>query len=128
MAKFRVGDEVVITKGSRWYREGVGKVLKVTNNPMPYLVRHADGIELWQCEEDVLPANKSQGPATLPIRFILQYELNTDSFELFTAEKELRVRITELAANPSLRRDSIKVYDIKKVRTVKLGVKITISK
>lgn len=67
-------------------------------------------------------AKKSAEP-----KFILQYELDSDPFEFFMTEKDLRKRIEELAANPSLKRDSMKVYTIKSVRSVKLGVKISIS-
>jgi hypothetical protein len=75
--------------------------------------------------EQLSKSVQKQGAAP---KFILQYELDSDPFELFYTEKELRARIAELAEKAELKRDSIKVYEIKKVRTVKLGVKITISK
>lgn len=78
----------------------------------------------WELME--ISAAKPGQAVKQAVRFILQYELDTDPFELFVTEKELRARIAELAVNPSLQRDSIKVYDIKRVRTVKLGVKITL--
>lgn len=65
-------------------------------------------------------------------KFILQYDLNAGStgalFEVIATDKELRARIEELAANADLDRDRIKVFDIKRARTVQLGIKITISK
>ena len=63
-----------------------------------------------------------------PPRFILQYEPDTDPFELFATEKEVRARIKELAEKASLKRDSIKVYEIKTVRVVKLGTSIKFTK
>ena len=61
-----------------------------------------------------------------PANYVLQYERDIDPFEVFSTEKELRARIAELAALPDLKHDSLKVYDIKRTRTVTLGVKITI--
>jgi hypothetical protein len=63
-----------------------------------------------------------------PPRFILQYELDQDPFELFATEKEVRARIKELAERADLKRDSIKVYEIKNVRAVKLGTSIKFTK
>lgn len=67
------------------------------------------------------------GPVAPP-KFILQYELDKDPFEFFATEKEARKRIAELAERADLKRDSIRLIEIKKIRTVKLGTKITISK
>lgn len=63
-----------------------------------------------------------------PPRFILQYELDEDPFELFATEKEVRARIKDLAERRDLKRDSIKVYEIKNVRAVKLGTSIKFTK
>ena len=65
---------------------------------------------------------------TLPPKLILQYELDADPFEFFATEKEARKRIAELAQRTDLKRDSIRLIEIKKIRTVKLGVQISISK
>jgi hypothetical protein len=70
-----------------------------------------------------------EGPAP---KFILRYDLSSSGngalFEVIATEKELRTRIEELAGNDDLNRDSIKVYDVKRARTVQLGIKITITK
>jgi hypothetical protein len=89
-----------------------------------------DGMEGFECwvSMDWLERVSTKSAVIVHPKFILQYELDSDPFELIYSEKELRARIAELAENPRLKRDSIKVYDIKRVRTVKLGVKITISK
>ena len=68
------------------------------------------------------------GPAP---KFILRYDLSSGNgalFEVIATEKELRTRIEELAGNDDLNRDTIKVYDVKRARTVQLGIKITITK
>jgi TusA-related sulfurtransferase len=74
-------------------------------------------------------ARHSEAP---PPKFILRYDLNTSGngalFEVIATDKELRARIEELAANDDLNRDNIKVYDVKKARSVQLGIKITIFK
>jgi len=61
-------------------------------------------------------------------KFVLQYDTNVVSkaTELLATEKEVRARIAQFAADGNVQRDSIRVHDIKRTRTVTLGVKITI--
>ena len=90
----------------------------------------------WFSDKELEGATKKSKPQPTPApKFILQYDKaethemhGAHPFELFATEKELREHITQLAADSTLKRDSIKVYDIKRVRSVKLGVKITITK
>lgn len=64
--------------------------------------------------------------AVLPPKFILQYELDQDPFELFTTMKEVKARIAVLAENRSLKRDKIFIYEIANIQKVELGVSITL--
>ena len=133
---FRVGDRVKRIQidnawEGRWFKVGqVGTVTKVDS-------RHGidvdvDGVGRVDGNDDSyleLVSCKRPKPAKIqPPRFILQYELDEDPFELFATEKEVRVRINELADKPNLKRDSIKVYEIKNVRAVKLGTSIKFTK
>lgn len=130
---FKIGDTVKMVSPST--RDDVpigtiGTIIAVNRYSQDWDVDWG-GIKGYECvysREIELVSNKEpvqELPPKLP-KFILQYELGTDPFELFTTEKELRARIKELSENRDLKRDSIKVYDISRVRTVELGVKITI--
>lgn len=106
-----------------FYKEAIGTTHKIVSIDkdgdyrLP-LVFNTDDDETSFWKADELELVKS-AKAPTPPRFILQYELDTDPFELFATEKEVRARITELAANPQLKRDSLRISEIKKVRTVK---------
>jgi hypothetical protein len=123
--KFKVGDRVKRVE-EEWGGMKIGDEDTVVC-PEPggayTLKRYGKGHANYNLER--VAKVKSVKPPSPP-KFILQYELDTDPFELFATEKELRKRIAELAERSDLKRDSIKVYDIKKVRTVTLGTKITI--
>jgi len=64
----------------------------------------------------------ARNPHGKPTRFILTFD---QQYESFPSEKEMRARIAELAKEPVADR-TYTVYDIKRTRTVTLGVKITI--
>jgi hypothetical protein len=125
-SKFKVGDVV--------RRIGVNKTDRVTGLPgmREYdnkgFLDASKGMQLendiWSYQEYWELVSRGSKVFNAP-KFILQYELDSDPFELFVTEKELRSRIAELAARSDLKRESIKVYDIKRVRSVKLGVKIS---
>jgi hypothetical protein len=108
------GFEIKFTKmGNRHWQQGDGWNVGNTIKRSTYW----DG-----CLE--LIESGGERPKLIPPRFILQYELDKDPFELFATEKEVRTRIKELAERHDLKRDSIKVYEIKNVRAVKLGTSI----
>jgi hypothetical protein len=133
MKQFKVGDTVKIVAVKHgmpdeedalaFYKEAIGTTHKIVSIDkdgdyrLP-LVFNTDDDETSFWKADELELVKS-AKAPTPPRFILQYELDTDPFELFATEKEVRARITELAANPQLKRDSLRIFEIKKVRTVK---------
>lgn len=102
---------VEFDEGKRWMH-GCGGLTKMAHG------WHVDVSNLRL----VTKGKGAESKASVP-KCILQYELDSDPFEVFVSEKDLRARITELATNPSLKRESMKVYTIKSVRSVKLGVK-----
>lgn len=74
-------------------------------------------------EELELAAKKpTKEKPPMPTKFILLFEKRNEDF---TSEKALRTRIAELAKEPVAGR-TFTVYDIKRTRTVTLGVKITL--
>lgn len=128
--KFKVGERVRIKKGSEYAYQAKG-----TDGTVRHLDRPDGWTRVkWDCgyednyPNDDLAGLKGKVPKAAPLKFILQYELDADPFEFFATEKEARKRIAELAEKPDLKRDSIRLIEIKKIRTVKLGVKISISK
>ena len=132
--KFKKGDRVKIraTTGSArdvWEIGEIGTVRECIN--MIAVVKNekhqGDGIEnaFFHYQIELVAAN-AKTITTLPVKFILQYDIGGDPFETFATEKELRKRIAELAEKPDLRRDSLVVYDVKRTRKVSLGVKIII--
>ena len=127
--KFKIGDKV---RNARNGFEGrVGTIDKVDDSDIPYRLLFDDGETGWHTARMVQTLSKSSEPKpkpTLPPKLILQYELDADPFEFFATEKEARKRIAELAQRTDLKRDSIRLIEIKKIRTVKLGVQISISK
>jgi hypothetical protein len=138
--KFKVGDRVRFTKQDQGTEcppvgtygtitgvdEGGDWTVQWDNGSGTPWIRwiYKDGHEVELVES--APERQVRPVKVLPPRFILQYELDTDPFELFATEKEVRARIAELATRSDLKRDSIKVHEIKKTRSVTLGVKITI--
>jgi hypothetical protein len=133
--KFKIGDRVKRINGLLWgMHEGdEGTVTKVGEWHGQEWIAIREFSSHDDCYDDRLPFRAANfaivsgktKPEEQP-KFILQYERDTDPFELFSTEKELRAHVKELAADPTVKRDSIKVYDIKRTRTVTLGVKITI--
>lgn len=133
--KFKVGDRVRITAlagADSSYGLKVGDIGQITRkgiNPGVWLVdfEASNGRGMFERQMAIITAAKPPKPA-LPPKFILQYELDADPFEFFPTEKEARKRIAELGERTDLKRDSIRLIEIRKIRTVKLGTKITISK
>lgn len=134
--KFKAGDKVKITgritKDAERNQGYVGTITKLIHSSFAAQSSQTGGLggdyyveidKKYCCWPNDITLVAS-GKVVSPPRFILQHD--TEKFELFSTEKELRARIAELAADSTLKRDSIKVYDIKRVRTVTLGVKVTI--
>lgn len=128
--KLKVGNKIVIVETVNdkifpQFIEKRGSIVKVDveGSTYPYEV-DVDGVDVWCKRVRAVGAAKDIAPP----KFILQYELDTDPFEFFATEKDARKRIAELAERTDLKRDSIRLIEIKKIRTVKLGVKISISK
>lgn len=69
---------------------------------------------------------KSKDGVAWQPNFILQYDLKVDPFELFETMKEVEARIKVLASNPDLNRDTIKIYEIKNILSVKLDTRVII--
>lgn len=130
--KFKVGDRVKLTRKILSADAEVGatgtlsELTSWKGSPAWHVTNKSenDGM-IWTEEQMELlsPAKPQLSP-----KFILQYELDKNPFEFFVAEKDVRKRIAELAERTDLKRDSIRLIEIKKIRTVKLGVKISISK
>jgi hypothetical protein len=131
--KSKIGDRVrvkrFIVPGFEQFEDKVGVIKRGPFGTEYAYAVYVDGMSsalvdgVWA---EIEAAPRTASTIVKAPRFILQYNLDTDPFELFTTERELRHRIAELAARPDLKRDSIRVYDIKRVRTVSLGVKITL--
>lgn len=143
--KFKSGDRVRVTKnyqtsgcvGSEWATGKEGTIVKPGKTDAIVSIdgatqgHDAGGAKRgtgWYIGYEFLELLTHTPSKTLPPRFILQYELDADPFELFATEKEVRARIKELAEKSDLKRDSIKVYEIKNVRAVKLGTSIKFTK
>ena len=60
------------------------------------------------------------------VNFLLQYELEEDPVEEFETMVQVRKRIKELLERDDLKEDSMKVYEIKSVKEVKISKSITI--
>jgi hypothetical protein len=132
--KFKVGDRVQMGAGRiessvNAPNGTLGTIVTRPGNPYPIQVKWegtygdegkwACGVRAYEIQFAQAADTKLSAP-----KFILQY--HGSSCETFTSEKQLRARINELAADPTVKRDSIKVHDIKRTRTVTLGVKITL--
>lgn len=80
----------------------------------------------WYVGQQALTsARKAKMPAAP--KFILQYKSGlADVLKPIATQKDLRLQIAALADINNVDRDSIRVHDIKRTRTVTLGVKITI--
>lgn len=132
-----IGDTVMITKigfdylssyyGSfEWKTDTKGVIIEDDGSAKPFVVKWENGCEKWCSQNHVQHASTSRAKASLTMKYILQYELDTDPFELFATMKEVKARIAELAGHRELRRDKIFVYEIAKTQKVELGVSISI--
>lgn len=60
------------------------------------------------------------------VNFLLQYELEEDPIEEFETIVQVRKRIKELLQRDDLKEDSMKVYEVKNVKQVKINKQIVI--
>ncbi len=136
MNKFKVGDRVRIlpnfehNHGCAGYGGYVGQVgtihaesrLEHENNLHIYVVfddipggQH--GCYSYDQLELVRSAKPSSQRPVVP-KFLLRYKLDSDPVEEFSTLPEVKARIKTLLSNRSLKRDSIKVYELKGVLNV----------
>jgi hypothetical protein len=118
---YKAGDRVRLTEDCGGMQRGEEYTVKVMSGGKLYLdgKEHAhdeccDGTH-WEL---LTTGNNEAAPFSLILTF-------GDRFEGFSSDKALRARIAKLAKEPTANR-TYTVYDIKRTRTVSLGVKITI--
>ena len=137
MAKYKVGDRVrtlnfkrsggddakigatghiVQVKGEDRYN------MKFDNNTWPdYAVTDS--------EIELVKTSKGGKIIKKKVNFLLKYDLDTDPVEEFETLKEVKARIADLVKNEKtnrLKRDSIVVYEIRKVTKVKIETSVSI--
>lgn len=118
MTEFKKGDRVMAI-------DNYGKVLKgdlltVRSGPTGtsaggnYYFKEIQQVMLG----DDLKLASAEGIKPLKINFLLCYELDEDPIEEFETLAQVRKRIGELLEDDSLKRDSLKVYEVKSVKAV----------
>lgn len=138
MLKFKVGDKVKFTSSdSDLYDEfekgDIGYVVAVDEEDEEYTYKvgkvqsedECGGEYDWVIEKHLALVTAGKPVKVVPMKYILQYELDEDPFELFATLPEVKARIRELIKDSSLKRDRIYVYEIKK--TTKVEVTTTTS-
>jgi hypothetical protein len=129
--KFKVGDRIKLLDYSRYeypeFKDQPASIIGVSaGSSFQWRIRWDNGATSCVATANIKLAGRVD--KIVPPRFILQYELDQDPFELFATEKEVRARIKELAERHDLKRDSIKIYEIKNTRKVVLGTSIKFTK
>lgn len=129
--KYKVGDNVEIVvdgdeSGYHWLDKGmVGIITELDDDEdeeLPIYRVKVEGKDPNWCSEEETKVIKTGKPAkVVPMKYILQYELDEDPFELFATLPEVKARIRVLAQNDSLKRDKIFVYEIKKTTKVEIS-------
>ncbi len=79
--------------------------------------------------ELVKSGKKGKADKPKPVNFLLKYDLDTDPVEEYATLKEVKARIADLVKNEKtnrFKRDSIVVYEIKKVTRVKVETSVSI--
>jgi len=118
MNEFKVGDKVKVLETGGINRDlaKVGAILtvsKVNNGKIDGFKEWNDNG--WAFENSWYKLVKNvKEKKVLPPKFILQYEIEEDPFELFTTLIEVKARIKELMSKGG---HSYKVYEIKKMWT-----------
>jgi hypothetical protein len=125
--KFKVGDKIRYLSTCS-IASGEDEVVAVIKDGRIYDTKKLGAWHVFHLDANAELISKGKSVKVLPPRFILQYELDTDPFELFATEKQVRTRIAELAQMPNLKRDSIVVFEIKNARKVQLGTSIKFTK
>lgn len=82
----------------------------------------------WDDYLELLKRGRGILPKTKPVKFALQYELDSDPTEYFATLPEVKARIKELAGRSDLKRESIFIHTLAKTQNVELGTSITIRK
>lgn len=130
MSTFKVGDRVRITGlGFNCSSRQIGEsftVAEIHDNYAREHVGRSTGVEFKGLELVEPTVCEVCHPALpkLEIKFILQYELDSDPFETFATMEEIETRIKELAKCSDLKRESIKVYEIAKTYDVTLEQRV----
>jgi len=131
MTKFKVGDKVKVIKTidrdghdqpSNHHLIGkIGKVVEVrkSDTVFPYRI---DGIG----SDDRFSARELQRAKVGPTKFILKYELESDPIEEFSSLAEVKERIHAIALDENLKKDSIVLYEIKKVSKISVKTHVVI--
>lgn len=131
--KYKIGDEVQITvdsSNSSYHCFDIGNQGKITDvceesdynddGDISYYVEGEDNSD-WVPEKEMKVIKAGKPVKVVPMKYILQYELDEDPFELFATLPEVKARIRELAKDTSLKRDRIYVYEIKKTTKVEIS-------
>lgn len=129
--KFKVGDEVKVLNGSTrdggscQFKQGTIETIVGDYATLKQGDDHHKACQISLGQLEPLSEPHHEAKASSP-KFILQYG---DELEPFNSEKEIRDRLSRMADEQDfsqLRGERLLVHDIKRTRTVSLGVKITI--
>lgn len=124
MYKFKVGDKVIgndnadreyhVTK--KGYKGTVDAVFDDGTIEVDKYKVFADCFDLL---------SKAKPTPKKPTNFILKYDLDRDPIEEFSTLPEVKKRIQELLTNPSFKKDSVVVYELKHKINIKLSTQIS---
>lgn len=132
MEKFKIGDKVEIIGDSCHHGEPIGTVVTLLRRHSTY--DNSKGIENFVFDNkgtyirfpDIRHILKGKSKKSLPPKFLLRYDLDTDPIEEFGTLKEVKARILHLVKNESrLKKDSVYYYKISKKVKVEIEVKTT---
>ena len=133
MAKFKKGDKVKcikINSNAYFTNPTIGKIYivsdKISSNMSNGGDWFIDNKDMNLLEQDFELLKGGKKIKLKKVNFILQYELDEDPIEEFETLVQVRKRIKELLEDETLKRDSLKVYEIKSVKEVKLSTQIII--
>src|SRR5438045_3604830 len=126
MHKFKVGDRVT----SRWPGDrsnGLsGRVARVfrfdcdVDFDPPFAGWGDEHSHRWSVAKENLVVERHRSRSSATPKFLLRYELDVDPVEEFATLPGVKARIKELLSNRSLKRDSIKVYELKSILDVQI--------
>ncbi len=130
--KFKVGDKVKIIKiiddDGDMYQKDKGKIGKITdidnNHTHPYSL-DCKGLMADFFLENELELVKKSKPAKPP-KFLLQYELDEDPIEYFEMLPQARNRLKELVKDETLKRHTVRLFELKRELSVEIKDNISI--